>query len=171
MFCPRCAVHNGDDVKFCRSCGADISRVPDAMFGQLSEKVAAEDVDPHALCGHKRPSLEHAMRSIFVGVAFILVAFTMRLFAKGGDNWWFWLFIPAAALLGTGVATYLRVKEDRQRLAPPFFVPAQGFVNAPARAAELSAPRETGEMVRPPSVTENTMRRLGVPAERQSMDL
>jgi hypothetical protein len=112
------------------------------------------------------------MRSIFMGVAFILVALSMRLLARGGENWWFWMFIPAAAMLGNGVATYMRVKEERQRLAPPPFVPALGSMHVPAaRVGELSPQRETGEMVKPPSITEGTTRHLGVPVERRPKDL
>ena len=171
MYCPRCAVQNTDDAKFCRSCGADISLVPEAVYGQLSQRLAAaESANPVARYeGHKRPSLERAMRSIFMGVAFILIALSMRLLARGGENWWFWMFIPAAAMLGNGVAIYMRVKEERRRLAPPQFVPAQGSMPAPPRAAELPA-RETGKMVAPPSVTEGTTRHLGVPVERTRGD-
>lgn len=172
MYCPKCAVHNGDDAKFCRSCGADISLVPDAVSGQLSQRLAAaESASPGAYHeGRKRPSLEHAMRSIFMGVAFILIALSIWLLTSGGDDWWFWMLIPAAAMLGNGVAMYMRVKEERQRLAPPSFVPAQGSVPAPPRAAELPA-RDTGKMVAPPSVTEGTTRHLGVPVERHPKDL
>ncbi len=172
MYCPRCAVHNDLNAKFCRSCGADISLVPDAVFGQLSERLAAaESGNPGARPdGPRRPCLEKAVRSIFMGVAFIVVALSMRLLTEGGDDWWFWLFIPAAAMLGNGVATYARVKEERRLLAPPSFVPAQ--VSMPtARIGELPTPRDTGEMVRPQSVTEGTTRHLGVPVERQPKDL
>jgi len=80
------------------------------------------------------------------------------------------MFIPAFAMLGNGVAEYMRVKEDRQRLSPPSFVPAQGAVHASPRASELPS-RNTGEMVKPPSVTEGTTRHLGVPVERQPKDV
>ncbi|MBA3239671.1 MAG: zinc ribbon domain-containing protein [Acidobacteria bacterium] len=173
MYCPRCAVHNGDDAKFCRSCGADISLVPDAVYGQLSERLAAAEGGMHQprRDRHGRPpSLDKAVRSAFMGVAFILVAFAVAFWARGGSNWWFWMFIPAFAMLGNGVAEYMRVREDRQRLAPPSFVPAQGAVPARPRASELP-PRNTGEMVKPPSVTEGTTRHLGVPVERQPKDV
>ncbi len=82
------------------------------------------------------------------------------------------MFIPAFAGFGDAVATYMRIREDRQRLAPPSqsFVPAQSRIAAPPRAAELPA-RDTGRMVAPPSVTEGTTRHLGVPVERRPKDL
>ena len=174
MYCPRCAVHNGDDAKFCRSCGADISLVPEAVSGLLSERLAAADEAGRPRSRHGKrsgpPSIERAVGSFFSGVAFILVAFAVRWYMPGGQMWWFWLFLPAFSLLGSGVATYLRLKEERQKLAPPQFVPAQNSMPAPASAATLP-PRDTGKMVAPPSVTEGTTRHLGVPVERRPKDL
>ncbi len=172
MYCPKCAVHNGDDAKFCRSCGADISLVPDAVSGHLTERLAAAD-DGARHTRHERrkgpPSIERAVKSLFTGLAFFVIAFAVRSYAPAGHIWWFWMFIPAFAGLGDAVATYLRVRENRQRLAPPSFVPAQVAVPSPMRASELP-PRNTGEMISPPSVTEATTRHLGIPVERQSKD-
>jgi hypothetical protein len=172
MYCPRCAVHNTDDAKFCRSCGADISLIPDAVSGGLAERLAAaESGTPQTRCEKRKgpPSIDRAVHSLFTGLAFLFVAFAVRVYAPAGHLWWFWMFIPAFAGLGDAVATYLRVREDRQRLAPPSFVPAQVAVPSPMRASELP-PRNTGEMISPPSVTEATTRHLGIPVERQSKD-
>ena len=174
MYCPRCAVHNGDDAKFCRSCGADISLVPDAVSGHLTERLAvAEAGRPLSRRDHRKgpPSVERAVRAFFTGLAFLLVAFAVRSYAPAGHIWWFWMFIPAFAGFGDAAATFFRVQEDRRKLAPPQFVPAQTSVPAPARVAELSTPRETGEIAPPPSVTEGTTRHLGVPVERRPKDL
>ena len=34
MFCPKCATQNLDGASFCRSCGANISLIPQALAGQ-----------------------------------------------------------------------------------------------------------------------------------------
>ncbi len=173
MYCPKCAIQNGDDAKFCRSCGADISLVPDAMSGQLSERLAAAESGKSLSRNDTRkgpPSIERAVRSFFTGLAFFCVAFAVRSYAPAGHLWWFWMFIPAFAGFGDGVATYLRLKEERKRLAQPSFVPAPNYVPATAHVGALP-PRDTGEMVRPPSVTEATTRHLAVPVERQPKDL
>jgi hypothetical protein len=175
MYCPKCAVHNGDDAKFCRSCGADISLVPDAVSGHLTERLAAADTGARHTRQEGRkgpPSIERAVKSLFTGLAFFFVAFAVRSYAPAGHIWWFWMFIPAFAGLGDAVATYMRIREDRLRLAPPpqSFVPAQSSVAAPPRAAELPS-RDTGRVVAPPSVTEGTTRHLGVPVERRPKDL
>ena len=35
MFCPKCATQNLDGASFCRSCGANISLIPQALAGQV----------------------------------------------------------------------------------------------------------------------------------------
>src|SRR5688500_12266598 len=174
MYCPKCATQNLEDAKYCRACGADISLVPGAVDGQLAGRLAAaESGESRTACGKRRepPSIERAARSFFTGLAFLFVAFAVRSYAPAGHVWWFWMFIPSFAAFRACVATCPRLTEERQTLAPPSFVPAQNYIPAPARVGELPVPRETGELVRPPSVTEGTTRHLGVPVERRPKEL
>src|SRR3954467_1390223 len=104
MFCPKCAAQNVEDAKFCRSCGTDISLVPQAVTGVLAERLAAEGEgsgsrrDRRARRRHNQPiSIERAVKSFFMGLAFIFVAFAARTWAPAGNIWWFWLLIPAFA--------------------------------------------------------------------------
>jgi hypothetical protein len=39
MYCPTCAVQMTDDVKFCRSCGADLRIVQDALTGRNPQAI------------------------------------------------------------------------------------------------------------------------------------
>ena len=39
MYCPNCAVQMTDDVKFCRSCGADLRTVQDALTGRNPQSI------------------------------------------------------------------------------------------------------------------------------------
>ena len=177
MFCPKCAAQNADDAKYCRACGADISLVPQAITGHLAERLAAEDEKGVGRRRHRHgkeaPSMEHAVKQIFMGLAFVFVAFCVLLFAPGGSNWWFWMFMPAFVFLGGGVGSLVRLREDKNRLAPPAFAPAPASLNPPTqRMADLPPRRNTGELLQPPaSVTEATTRHLGVPAERQPKDV
>jgi hypothetical protein len=66
---------------------------------------------------------------------------------------------------------YLRVREDRNKLAPPSFAPATPSFTGQPRAANLPPRRNTGELVPPPSVTEATTRHLGIPVEREPKDV
>jgi hypothetical protein len=169
MFCPKCATPNGDDAKFCRACGVDISLVPQAMTGALAERLAAADDDTRH--GRRRrlhgtPSIERAVKNVFMGIAFVLIAFAVITRMPGGFTWGYWLFLPAAAMISKGVGMYLRLLEERKRLAPPAYNPAPAAVPPPRHVSALPQ-RDTGEMIPPPSVTEGTTRHLGVPVERK----
>jgi len=171
MFCPKCGAENAEAAQFCRACGANISLVPQAVSGQLAERFE-EDEGLREHRKHRRgegATVERAVRSLFMGVAFIFVAFAVRTWAPAGHIWWFWMFLPAAAMLAEGVSTTLRLREKKQqRLAPPAFVPSS---LAPPRAAAGLPPRNTGEIVQPPSVTEATTRHLAMPSERKPEDV
>jgi len=164
MFCPNCAAKNVDGASFCRVCGANISLVPQAISGAVSQRNESDtsDIGERARRRHGRrePGLEQSMKSLFMGFAFLLVAFALAYSSKG---WWFWMLIPAFSMMGTGLAQIIRFKEREKQMlrnnpvGPTAFQP-QPPVNAfPARA--------TGELVPPPpSVTEGTTRHLGAEA-------
>ena len=170
MFCPKCATPNGDDAKFCRACGADISLVPQAVTGALAERLAAVEDTRHGRRHRHRsgrpPSIERAVKNLFMGLAFVFIAFAARTWAPAGNIWWFWMFLPAAAMLAEGVSIFLRLADEKKRLAAPTYAPPQTAVPPPHHASVLP-PRDTGEMIPPPSVTEATTRHLGVPVERK----
>ena len=176
MFCPKCAAKNADDAKYCRACGADISLVPQAVTGRLAERLAAEKGEGECQWqwqGRKEtPSVDNAVRQIFMGIAFVFIALAVFMFAPAGRVWWFWMLLPAFGLLGSGVGMYLRVRDEQKRLAPPAFTPAPAAFDAtPRAAADLPPRRDTEELLQPPaSVTEGTTRHLGVPAERPGRD-
>src|SRR5688500_16777618 len=82
MFCPKCATQNLDGASFCRSCGANISLVPQALTGQLArakEETTLTDESACSMPGRpRRPlSLDNAFRSMFMGVAFLLIAIAL----------------------------------------------------------------------------------------------
>ncbi len=165
MFCPKCAAQNVDDAKYCRACGTDISLVPQALTGPFE----GEGCGP-GKSGRGRASVEGVVQHVFMGLGFLFVAFAIKTWGRsiGGHAWWFWMLIPAFSMLGRGVALHFRLKEEQKRLAPPAFVPAhQAAVPPPASYAGGLPPRNTSEIVTPPtSVTEGTTRHLGVPVER-----
>src|ERR1051326_4127318 len=174
MFCPKCAAQNADDARFCRACGTDISLVPQAVTGQLAQRLSADEDDrDFTRRGRRRrrekrkPTVERAVREIIMGLAFVFIAFAVRDWAPAGHIWWFWMFIPAASGLADGISIFLRLREEKQKLAPPAYAPQQTAFPPPPQQAGVLPPRNTGEIVPPPSVTENTTRLLdNVPAER-----
>ena len=165
MFCPKCASQNLDGAKFCRSCGANVSLVPQALSGQLPQ-AEPEDI---ALCGREARrrgrrtlSLDHAVKNVFMGVAFMVVAIALA-FSRMGGGWWFWMLIPAFSMMGTGVAQYIRLKEREKRAFQPgsLYQPA---LQPPTPVGAFPV-RNTGELVAPPpSVVEGTTRHLGAEA-------
>ena len=176
MFCPKCATQNLEDAKFCRSCGADISLVPQVMTGQLAARLsAADDAGARRRGRGKRcdepPSIERAVRSLFMGLAFLFIAFAIKTWMPGGHVWWFWMFLPSAGLLGDAVSTYLRLAaEGKNQAAALPYAQAQTSALPPRHAGSLS-PADTGGMSPPPSVTEGTTRHLAVHAEPGRRDV
>jgi hypothetical protein len=172
MFCPQCAAQNLDGASYCRGCGANISLVPQALSGELSP--ADQDLscaDKRALKRQgKEASLGNAFRSAFMGIAFLLVSMALA-FSAMGRGWWFWMLIPAFSMMGTGVAQYIRVREEEKR-ALMRGLPAQSFQPAmqPPRHVNSFPRSNTGELAPPPSVTEGTTRHLGAEAPTRHLD-
>ena len=162
MFCPKCAMQNLDGASFCRSCGANISLVPQALTGQLAQAPEEEIVEGRGRRRRhgKEITLDQAFKNVFMGVAFLIVAIALS--RTIGQGWWFWMLLPAFSMMGTGLAQYIRVRERERRAslaAPPV---ARTFPQPARNVDELRAPV--------PSVTEGTTRHLGVEAPTRHLD-
>jgi hypothetical protein len=153
MYCPICATQNAEETKFCRSCGSNLSLVPQALTGRLPDARShrrrhrnREDQGP--------PSVADGITRAFMGVGFLLVSFGALFFAPAGRIWWFWLLIPAFAMLGKGIAEIVSARYG------PNLTPGatQAAVPPAARTAEL--PSRNDVHFPPPSVTEQTTRQL-----------
>ena len=162
MFCPKCATQNLDGASFCRTCGANISLVPQALTGQIAN-APEEEVDHRR--GRRRDrkevTLDQAFKNSFMGIAFLLIAIVLSRSAMG-QTWWFWMLLPAFSMMGTGIAQYIRVREKEKRTslqAPPV---GRVFPERPRIPNELMPPA--------PSVTEGTTRHLGVEAPTRHLD-
>jgi hypothetical protein len=144
------------------------------MTGELPTTPGAEEDDRLSRRQRKRQGkelrLDHAFKNIFMGMAFLLVAIALAF--SIGKFWWFWMLIPAFSMLGTGLAQFIRIKEEEKkgglRGIPAQPVPSP--LQAPMNNQQLP-PRNTGEMVAPPpSVTEGTTRHLGAEAPTRHFD-
>ena len=165
MYCPNCAAQI-DGVKFCRSCGSNVSLVPQAMSGQSPQSEASEDglhFGVHHLGrrhGRKEPSVESAATSFFSGIGFIVAAIAILVYAPTGASWWWSFLIPAFATIGHGVGQYLQWKEQQRKqslLERPGNQP--GAYQSSHQPPAISAPT-TSELAKPSSVTEHTTRHL-----------
>jgi hypothetical protein len=177
MFCPNCGVRNLEDAKFCRSCGADIRLVPQAMTGHLIEVASRSlEVEGQEKSGKKSkrkvkepPTLEKGMENIFSGIAFLIIFMLGFFYLPRAFMIWVWFIIPALGYVGEGLGQVIRSRSGRG-LTTQAQTPAPiSFKYAPRRS-ELPAP-DTSEIVMPPaSITEGTTRHLNIPADRASRD-
>ena len=162
MFCPKCATQNIDGASFCRSCGANISLIPQALSGQLPS--ADQPQLPGRISRRRRnrePRIEEAIRSITMGVAFAVISIMVGKYAPGGSVWWFWMLIPAFGCFARGFSELARLRMAKSQ-SPTYAQPQLNTVRQP----DLPAPK-TGELMTPvPSVTESTTRHLGEPNPR-----
>lgn len=170
MFCPKCATQNLDGASFCRTCGANISLVPQALTGQMiqtpppAEEVLDESCSTRR--GRKRElTLDSAFKNMFIGVAFLIISIALS--RTIGAGWWFWMLIPAFSLMGTGIAQYIRIRDREKRM-----MMGQTRVQPVMPYQEPQVlPRRSDEL-RPsvPSVTEGTTRHLGVEAPTRHLE-
>lgn len=171
MYCPHCATENLENASFCRGCGANISLVPQALTGNLpvaSEDESDEDSSREGRRrrrrGNKTASIEHGIKKIFMGLAFVLVAFSVRS-SPAGWTWWYWMFIPAFAMIGGGLAEIARLKLEKNSALPAASTRPAAMPAAPQRPSALP-PRNTSELIpQPPSITEGTTRHLETPVK------
>jgi hypothetical protein len=170
MFCPKCGTENPETGRFCRSCGTDLGNVSEALTGRTSRPVVDRKGRP--------VSLERAIVKIFSGFAFIAVAAALAV-TGAGRGWWFWFLIPAFMSIGTGLAQYIQLRSAVVR--QPVFDPVISEPRLQGREPSVLPPHKTayiapesryktGDLV-PPSVTENTTRRLETDSEGQTMAL
>lgn len=164
MFCPKCATQNLEGASFCRTCGANISLVPQAMTGQLVQTPPPDEEMLDESCNRRRGrrrqlTLDTAFKNIFIGVAFLVISIALS--RTIGAGWWFWMLIPAFSLLGTGIAQFIRIRERDKRL----LMTPQRMQPVMSRQEPAPLRRRTDELMPPvPSVTEGTTRHLGVEA-------
>ena len=169
MYCPICATQNAEEktvkmvtsielpprTKFCRSCGSNLTLVPQALTGRLPEAPSSRRRHRNRHHEDEGPAtIANGITKAFMGVGFILVSFSAFLFAPAGRLWWFWLLIPAFAMLGKGVAEIVSARYARNLTQGA----TQSAVPPIARPGEL--PLHNDVRFPPPSVTEQTTRQL-----------
>ena len=166
MFCPKCATQNVDGASFCRSCGANISLIPQALTGQLPKVDQPQWTDRYSRrMRNREPNIEQAIRGIIMGVAFTITAILVSKYAPGGSVWWFWLLIPAFGMYAKGFAALAQLRTAKNQ-SQQYAQPQLNTVRQP----DLAAPK-TGELMTPvPSVTEGTTRHLGAEPDTRHLE-
>ena len=165
MFCPKCANQNVNGASYCRHCGANISLVPQALTGQLAPASPPDDDYYRGRRRRGEPSMDRAIRSLAMGIAFAVMIVMASKFALGGSRWWFWFLIPTIMFFSRGFAELARVRGSRKQLAAA----PQAQLNS-VRGFDLPS-QKTGELVTAvPSVTEGTTRHLVNEVRTQKLD-
>ena len=145
MYCPKCATANADEVKFCRSCGANLSLVPQAMTGQLPESRETgrrgRHGKKHGRDEDKLPNLAKGITQLVMGVGFLAVSLAI-FFSPGGKGWWWAMLFPAFSLIGKGVAD---------------IVTARTAMNLPQPVADGYAARAQYGRASPPQQSQQTL--------------
>ena len=129
----------------------------------------------------KAVNWESMLSTLFTGFAFLVISIILGVTGMANaSRWWFWLLIPAFAMLGTGLAQYIQLKKNEQKFIPNSEQTdtIKSFNQAPNASlppiqTEYVAPDsryQTGDLV-PPSVAEETTRLLEINTEGETMTL
>ena len=198
MFCPKCGTENPETGKFCRSCGTDLSGVSKALNKKESK---SDDIwgadwlgDPTGLSdpmGHNKKMIHSnnpedlfssGIKSTIMGLGFLVVSIVLfTTGVAGGKSWWWAMLFPAFASLANGVSQITKAKKlEKQRVQANAVMQNQmpestPNLNLPPTQTEYIKPKgsiyDTGELVAPPSVTEQTTRHLEINKEGETMTL
>jgi hypothetical protein len=143
MYCPKCGAQNIAEAKFCRLCGT--------AFQVLANPAQALPVVPN---------YGRAFPPLFIGIGFLIIA-VISIFSHHGFFWW--LIFPAISLLSKGMGCSMQMGPAPHYNALPQSPRPLNDTNSqqipPASYSNVRA-RPTGQLVPPPSVTENTTRLL-----------
>lgn len=184
MFCPKCGANAIEGTRYCRACGTDLNLISEVLTGSLIVQNTSDgrkNGNKKSLCSVEDLT-GNAYKNFFAGMAFVaIVIFLTVTNTIGGRVWAFWLLIPAFAILGQAFSNWSRAKQLAQKNAvnqnskpsldkipvQPTLnnpqidaLPPSSFVSSPSFFNDLQQTRNTGELVSPPSVVENTTRTL-----------
>ncbi len=182
MFCPKCSQQQvSEEVRFCSRCGFSLGAVRELVVsGGVNEE--------EGKAGQLAPSQRNARKGAWLILASLAITLIVAFLAAIEDDFAVLLFLPLLVfvlgflrvLYGVFLADKRAARAKAKAASQKQVVPIQpGELGAAARRPELSAPRvapieripapriETAEMVRPPSVTENTTRLLDDESDRR----
>ena len=164
MYCPACAAHNEASVKFCRSCGQDLTLIsqaltksgPARLLGLISIELH-EDKERW-----KQPRITRGLYWTVISIAFF-VAWCLRVYGHSGDFGTVEVLglVNAFLILGFGVrefARYFISERGDEKLLPASRQELGRILDlAPIEPANKKSPPSVGPI---PSVTEPTTRQL-----------
>jgi hypothetical protein len=121
MYCPRCAVQNLDDAKFCRGCGTSLETVALALAGQYQPPANANGFSKDWL-EIRHEGVQRLIRGIGLLGAALLIGVALGLFSDTNDWIIIWLvFVGWMAAWGvislvSGIGSMAEAKFLQKRL-------------------------------------------------------
>jgi hypothetical protein len=158
MYCPTCGANQPSEKKFCPACGTNLGVITAALNGEMLSAPS-----PNFLAeaqARYRQQMAAAINRGAPGVALLLAAlFLLAIFPWGISGWIaFGLIIGGVTALGRGLGQYFLARGDLQAAE----LEAQTSFQPVLVPKPLNAPTATPtNPISPPSVTEQTTRRLG----------
>lgn len=182
MFCPKCGTENPETGRFCRSCGTDLGNVSSALSGELKPSRPSTYVDHKGRVRSNEPSdiISHAIRNSVMGIGFLVIAAVLYFTGvAGGHSWWWAMLFPGFSMLASGFSQFVKYGAMGEKKTTATYQPTlnnnQFPQSLPPNQTEFVKPQasiyDTGELVVPPSVTENTTRHLEMNSEGETMTL
>lgn len=172
MFCPKCAVENPNDGKFCRKCGTDLSLISDIVSGNLT----VDDFNKN----EKGPTWESALILLSISVASFIISIILA-FQPMGQGWWFWLLFAGFSMLGLGIAQVIGINRNKKNNIK---ISSDKDTSLPESENANALPPKQNEFVSdipnfenkerdlvPPSVVEGTTRNLEINSESKTINL
>lgn len=158
MYCPTCGVNQPNEKKFCPACGTNLAVVTAALSGQLTNAPLTNSFA--AAQAHYRQQLATAINRGAPGAALLLAALFLLIVFPWGISGWiaFGLIIGGVTALGRGLGQYYLARGDLQAAQLEAQTSFQPTPSPTSLNASTSTPTNH---ISPPSVTEQTTRRLG----------
>jgi len=158
MYCPQCASPI-DGVKFCRSCGANVSLIPQALTGRLqADTDESEEWSPYRLRRRSRQQpVDRFITTFFTGIAFLIATFVISFRVPSGIIWGWAMLIPAFACFGEAFAQYLKYRDQRRQVQAQI-----SHYNT-----QRIEPHQPAEISQPSSIAEPTTKHLDSSQQRE----
>ncbi len=169
MFCPKCGAQNGQESRFCRGCGEDLSLVSQALSRNPSLLIAhkldqtvrkSPTVQLTWLKNQKRRAAGELLSGAFT--LFSLIWFI--LLGKGNPEFAYGVIAAIACyLMALGVWDFRSASKTSEAASADDM---RGALRGPSAPKELATP-DTSEMMPVTGVTESTTRNLKEPNPRR----